>query len=606
MAVSRLVMELLLIDGASAVARRAASSLRGLGAEGEQAFSHMSRAVDQFRAGMRGLSVARQLKAEIVDPGVEAAASLQSALTGLEVTLAADSVAEVRRQLEEARQDAARVASPTAFSQEEVVGIQTSLSKAGLGIGDIAGAGGAAEAVAQLATAEQGLGASGATDAVLTMGSIFRLAGDEFATAADELVRASGAAAVDPRQLSESLSQAPTAGALGLERSETLAALGVMGNMGIKGGSAGTALNAFLRQAATSDKKYGLGLYDEGGSFVGLQAAAESLRASMDGRTQQQQQVALSKAFGDEGARFALALLQSGSGGLEDTLRKMEQAATLQDRVNARSQTFNASSEAVSGSGRSLLAALFTPALEPLTAGAKLANDALGQLADEVESNPALARGASYGALGTVAAAGTYGMAQLARGGLSLGRGLQVAGGAGLLRSLLGTAGGVAAGKAAEAATGTTPVFVTNWPATLGMPNPTVQAAQGGAAAAGGLGRTGAALGAGAAGFAVGTAIQEGLIKNTWAEDVLQASVAQFTLMDPGMGAGVGMAGPLLGAGFSAAGVSQDDRRAARNEAINRLFERFELNVHIDSDGRVRTEARVGDVQRAWSRDGAI
>ena len=370
MAVSRMVMELLLIDGASAVARRAASSLRGLGEEGEQAFQHMSRAVDQFRSGMRSLSVARQLKTELVDPGVEAAASLQSALTGLEVTLNADSVEDLKRQLADARSDAARVASPTAFSQEDVVGIQTDLSKAGLGGSAILGKGGAAEAVAQLATAEGDLGASGATQAVLTMGSIFGLAGDQFASAADELVRASGAAAVNPRQLAEALAQSPTAGALGLERDETLASLGVMGNMGIKGGSAGTALNAFLRMAAKSDQKYGMGLY-EGGEFVGLQRAAEALRGQMEGRTQQQQQVALSKAFGDEGARFALAMLQTGAGSLEDTMQKMATARSLEDRVSTRAGTFGASADALGGTQRTLMAALFEPALEPLTEGAQ-------------------------------------------------------------------------------------------------------------------------------------------------------------------------------------------------------------------------------------------
>lgn len=592
MAVSRMVMELLLIDGASAVARRAASSLRGLGEEGEQAFQHMSRAVDQFRSGMRSLSVARQLKTELVDPGVEAAASLQSALTGLEVTLNADSVEDLKRQLADARSDAARVASPTAFSQEDVVGIQTDLSKAGLGGSAILGKGGAAEAVAQLATAEGDLGASGATQAVLTMGSIFGLAGDQFASAADELVRASGAAAVNPRQLAEALAQSPTAGALGLERDETLASLGVMGNMGIKGGSAGTALNAFLRMAAKSDQKYGMGLY-EGGEFVGLQRAAEALRGQMEGRTQQQQQVALSKAFGDEGARFALAMLQTGAGSLEDTMQKMATARSLEDRVSTRAGTFGASADALGGTQRTLMAALFEPALEPLTEGAQMANDALGRLAATVEADPRIAQGVSYGAMGAVGAAGAFGLAQLLRGGLSLSKGLQGAGGAGLLRALLGTAGGVAAGKAAEAAAGTTPVFVTNWPAELGFAGGLPGGAKGGAAL-GAVGRAGALGAAGLAGAGVGTAINEGLIKGSWAEDAIQAWMAQWTLIDP-----------LSGGAASLGGSSRDDRRNARDESLNRLFERLDINVHVDKDGVTTTEVRAGDVQRAWSRDGA-
>lgn len=593
--ISRLVMELALIDGASAVARGAAQSLQSLGADGERAFQHLSRAVDQFQGGMRGLATARQLKEQLVDPGVEAAASLQDALSGLQVTLDRGSVEQMRQQLADAQADAARVAGPTAFSQEDVVNIQTSLRKAGLELDAILGRGGASEAVAQLATAEPDLGGRGATDAILTMGSIFNLGGDQYADAADLLTRAAGASAVNPGQLAEALSQAPSAGAMALDQQETLASLGVLGNMGIRGGAGGTALNAFLRQAAVSDQKFGLGLFDDQGQFRGLAEAAVTLRQTMEGRSQQEQQVALQKAFGDEGARFALGLLRTGSGSLEDTLAKMQSGTSLQERVDVRAGTLSASRGALEGTGRSLLATLFQPALDPLTQGTRAANEALGEFADRAQSDPRIAQAASYGAMGATGLAGLYGLSRIAQGGFNLSRGLSALGGRGLLGSLMGTGAGIAQGKAVEAATGTQAVFVTNWPAGLGaggLAGSAAAAAKGGGMAT--LGRAGAALGAGAAGYAVGSAVNEHLIQGSPMEDLIQAGIAQYSLYTlPGAAA------------LAASGTSRDEARAGRNEALNSFFEKMDINISIDRDGQAEAEVRTPSTSRtvrSWSR----
>ncbi|MBN1130292.1 MAG: phage tail tape measure protein [Chitinispirillaceae bacterium] len=63
-----------------------------------------------------------------------------------------------------------------------------------------------------------------------------------------------------------------------------------------------------------------------------------------------------------------------------------------------------------------------------------------------------------------------------------------------LLRTGTGTAGGIAAGKAVEAAAGVTPVFVTNWPAGLGLAGVAGAAGTGGIAGRKALGTVGRGL----------------------------------------------------------------------------------------------------------------
>jgi TP901 family phage tail tape measure protein len=130
-----------------------------------------------------------------------------------------------------------------------------------------------------------------------------------------------------------------------------------------------------------------------------------------------------------------------------------------------------------------------------------------------------------------------------------------------LLGRLLGSAGsvagGVAAGKALEAAAGITPVFVTNWPTSLGGTGDALAGALGGAGArgaaarvfggwraaagilattplkniatlgAGGIaGSLGGVAAAGAAGYGVGTLINKTLIEGTEFQDKLGAAIA--------------------------------------------------------------------------------
>lgn len=597
MSASRLALEFVLIDGGSAVAKRLAQGLRALGDEGEKAADQVDRMVDKVNDGLKLLGTSRAMKEGLLDPGLQAAGSLQEALHSLEVNLDQASVAETRRTLLELSADAARVAGPTKFSQEQIIGVQTELLKAGLAQEDVVGKGGAAESVAQLATAEKGMTAESATDAVLTLGAIFRLSGDQYAQAADLMMRAAGASNTGPDEIREALKMAPGAGKM--DRREVLGALGALSSGGIKGSLAGTALNSFLLSSAKNEKKMRLGMYDQDGRMKALPDVAAQLRKRFGGMDERQRTVALAKAFDTEGARFAEALMRDGAGSIEDVLTKMDSSRSLQERVAIMSGGYKAQLEALGGSVQTALSTLFTPALDPLGAAAAQLNTAASNLNEAAQDRPGLAKTVSYGALGAVGVAGALGAARMAQGGIAGAGALKSLGKLGGLKTLLGTAGGVAAGKAAEAAAGVTPVFVTNWPSALGA------AGAAGAAAATGADPVGNSKGAklaafaaraslaGGVGYAVGTKVNESYIKGSVAEDVMQASFA---------GALLNMGGRMF--------MSDEDIRnteRVRDQGLNTLkgMLGLKVDVHVDPAGQARVQASFDDGTRAAARSGA-
>ncbi len=604
MSLTKLALEFAVIDGGSRALRGITDELDQLGEGASGAGRQLEAMAESWAKGLAAMATAGTIKEKLIDPGLEAAADLQEALANLQVNLDQGSVDQMQRTLASAQADAARVAGPTRFSQEEVIGVQAELKKAGLGVDTILGHGGAAEAVAKLATGEKGLGIDQSQSAVVTMGSIFGLAGSQYAGAADILSRAGSAAASDPARLAQALAQAPSAGTMGLAPGETLASLGVMANMGVQGSAAGTALNAFLRQSAVSDQKYGMGLYGEDGSFLGLTNAAQKLREVMEDRTDQERQIALQKAFGDEGARFALGLLRTGSGGLESVLAGMEGSRSLDEKVGILAGTQKATAGALAGTSRTALANLYSPLLGPMTALTTKANEAVGSVAVAAQQNEGLAKAVSYGSAGAAIGAAGLGAAYFLRGGGQGMAALRALGG-----GMAGEAAGIAKGKAVAAAADITPVYVTNWPAGgLG-----VGGGLGGAAAgAGGLGGAAASLksaatmlgkaglvgAAGVGGYGVGSAIQEHVVKGSWMQDAVQYLLS-------------GMVGFNPVTGFTEAGKLSRRHNFEANAGIleaivngisTALGAGMRLDVHVDNENNISWETYDGRTGRMSAR----
>ncbi len=206
---------------------------------------------------------------------------------------------------------------------------------------------------------------------------------------------------------------------------------------------------------------------------------------------------------------------------------------------------------------------------------------------------------------GTVAALGTFAAARY--GGMAIG---------GLAKRFGGTAAGVAEGKAIEAAAGVTPVFVVNWPGSMGgsvVGDLAASTAAGAAGAgtvgkvagrakslavlAGGLplsawgsmGATGLAtagagvLAAGGAGYAVGTGINKAFIEGTAVGDKIGASVARVLAF------------------FG----NEEARRAVEiSTKLEQAKVGGEVRIRIDQDGRASVFARSDNRNVPFSVDG--
>jgi TP901 family phage tail tape measure protein len=519
----KLVLEFVAVDGMSSSVTAMTKKLAGMGDAGKKAAEDISRGVEQMARGWKQLASAQALGNRFVMPGMQAAGTQEAALNRLLSSMeGGGSAAADAMALEQARQAAASIAKVTKFNSTDVIDQAiTEQLRAGLKMDDILRVGGGAQSAAYLAQAE-GTDVGTANQAILTVVNKFGLVGDEVGKAADSLKRFSGASSASVASLNEGLSYITSAKDLGIGLEDTLGVLGMLDLRGIKGSMGGTSFNEFLTRLTRADQKVEkLDFYDEKGNFKGLDDATGQLRQYFGGMTSEKQQLAAQKLFGDQGSRVLFALLQTeGEATLEAVRAASKRARTLDESVGIMAKGSMAAWEAAAGTAQDALATIFTPMNEP---SAKVATS-LGDLASTVnewadqDTHAAWLSGLAVAGVGGVAMAGAM---NLARGGAMGLRGLRAASG------LLGTASGVAEGKALEAAAGVTPVFVTNWPGSLG--GGVAGEAAGAAAAAGGAGLGSRAVAAGgialAGGYAAGTLVNDNVIKGTFVEKSIQKAM---------------------------------------------------------------------------------
>lgn len=416
-----------------------------------------------------------------------AAGDLQEALIGVKAELMEGerSIASIDAELKRFKATAFEVQAWTPFDEAQIVSLEKELVKAGAKAEEVTGKTGAAAAAAALAVYE-GLEPVTSGEALIGIGTPFKVAADEFMSLADLISRSAAASVVGAADIVETSKYAATGMAsLGRSKEEMLIMAAMMGQIGIKGSMAGTSMNRFFQYAA--------GVHDlrsTNGELLKTEQLIRNLRAAYGDANPEELKVlmeagddmgmameklgkmgradrfvTLTDVFGIRGARTALALLNTGKGSYEDMAAAMDRSASLQEKINETMKGFKKQVMALQGTSRSVIADLFIPALGPLTALTAKVNEfwgAIGRAAQEKESIGKAVSGLSIGGL----AAGTLTTAGLGVAGLYYGR--RALKGAGGWRKLFGksggVAGGIAAGKAVEAATGVKSVFVTNWP----------------------------------------------------------------------------------------------------------------------------------------------
>lgn len=214
---------------------------------------------------------------------------------------------------------------------------------------------------------------------------------------------------------------AATAKSMGYSVEETTAVLATMANAGVKGGEAGTALNAIMTRLATNTKgcadeleKYGVSIYDSQGNMNSLSDILTGLSAVWDNLTDQEQ-ANLAKTIAGTNQYSKLQTIMAGcseqaaKGGqsfsdyasaLENcsgTAGKM--AGTMLDNLNGKMTLFESAADGFEiAVGEQL-----TPAMSDLY---EVGADVLSGMTEFVNDNPGVVKGitTTVAVLGTAAA----------------------------------------------------------------------------------------------------------------------------------------------------------------------------------------------------------
>lgn len=165
-----------------------------------------------------------------------------------------------------------------------------------------------------------------ASDIVTDTMSMFGMEATEAGRASDIFAAAQSKSNTNVEQLSEALLNAgPAAAAAGADLEQTSAILGIFANQGVKGGRAGTALNAMFRdiKASAEDGAIAIGehsvsVYDANGSMRAMGDIMADVEKATSGMTTEQRDSALADVFKQQSLSGVNLLLAEGSDALKD------------------------------------------------------------------------------------------------------------------------------------------------------------------------------------------------------------------------------------------------------------------------------------------------
>lgn len=235
----------------------------------------------------------------------------------------------------------------TQFTSMQAANSQEMLARAGFKTNEIMAA---MPGLLNMAAAEGMDLAQGADIAASTLRG-FGLQADQMGRVADVLAKASSASNTSIAGLGESMKYVSTVAAgLNIPLEDTTAMLGIMGNAGIKGSQAGTALRSALlrlskepKQVETALKTLGVAARDSQGRLRTMPSLMKALGEKMKGMGEADQMEHLSKIFGAEASAGMLALMKASETGDWEELTKQLKAAegaaaSMAERMNATAQ----------------------------------------------------------------------------------------------------------------------------------------------------------------------------------------------------------------------------------------------------------------------------
>jgi TP901 family phage tail tape measure protein len=260
----------------------------------------------------------------------------------------------------------------TVFSASEVAAAMTELAKAGQSVGDITG--GAIQSVLDLAGAGE-LQVARAAEIVSNAMNMFGIAASEAAMVADTLAAGANASSVEVSDLAESLMfVGGQAASLGIPFQTVIALISELGNQGIKGSTAGTALSTMLMNLTSATEpgaealaKMGIEVFDTSGKLKDMDVILGDLNKAMSGLSDAEIADLGRKIFGGgmDATTFKI-LVKGGSDALKDMTERVSVAGEA-GRVNAvKMDNFNGSLEQLRGSVETLTIKVGTPMINAL------------------------------------------------------------------------------------------------------------------------------------------------------------------------------------------------------------------------------------------------
>jgi TP901 family phage tail tape measure protein len=244
-------------------------------------------------------------------------------------------------QLQALADYAKKMGADTVFSSSEAADAMLNLAKGGFTPAQITG--GALASTMNLAAAG-GLALSDAADQTVAAMNTFNISADKSASIADALAGGANASSADVSDLGMALSQAGAAAkSTGQSLNETVGALALFADNGIKGSDAGTSLKTFLTRlvpatdsAADAMTNLGISFINADGSIKGLPEVAGILQQKLSGLSEAQRIAAVNTIFGTDASRAALALYSAGTDGLQKYITATEASGNAQKMAAAQ------------------------------------------------------------------------------------------------------------------------------------------------------------------------------------------------------------------------------------------------------------------------------
>nr|MDA8219194.1 phage tail tape measure protein [Dehalococcoidales bacterium] len=268
-----------------------------------------------------------------------------------------------------------------ATSAQDASAAMLELAKAGLSVDNVLGATKGTLMLAAAAHMSEADAAEVASNAL----NAFQLKGEDAMFVADQLAATANASSVEATDVAYSFRQAASAfsafqsPALGAKGAitELNTAVGILGNMGLKGEMAGSALKmtlleltaptgqakTLMAQLAQSVGESGNLAYNAAGQMRSLPEIMDILRRSTAAMTEEERNYTITKIFGADASKAVIALMQAGKQGWDEMEASVTKAGAAQDFTNASTKGLKGALDGLRSTVDTLLLEAGTPFL---------------------------------------------------------------------------------------------------------------------------------------------------------------------------------------------------------------------------------------------------